>query len=152
MEPVAGPFFVFSDDAYLHASLADAFTFHECWQTMESLVAFDRDGNAFEIAPTAGATWVRLPGNRAHELRRLLRHHVLLLAIHRPDLLQMGKWEVKRAPDAEIFRLAVRWFSNAIPPPRKHWWQFWRPQAAPLGPADRAGEPTDAVDRPASRR
>jgi hypothetical protein len=109
MEPPT-PIFVFTDSLSVHRSLGEAAAYHE---HRETLRAFDEHGRVFEIPPFADP--IPLPGDSRKELVRRLRREVVSLAISRPDLLKMGKWEVKHAADDEIIRLAVRWFS--IPEP-----------------------------------
>jgi hypothetical protein len=127
MASPTGPIFVFTDMLSVHASLDAAARYHEFRDT---LIAFDQDGQVFEIPPFFRAAPIRRPENRRAELVRKLRRELISLAVARPDLMKMSKWEVKRAPDDEIVRLAVRWFLDPDPPPREHWWQFWRPRRA----------------------
>lgn len=109
------PIFVFTDDLSVHRSLREAANYHEFRETLR---AFDEHGRVFEIPPFFGAEPVLQPGNSRKELIRKLRRKVISLAISRPDLLHMTKWQVKHAPDEEIIKLAVRWFLHPEPPHR----------------------------------
>jgi hypothetical protein len=130
MEPPTDPIFVFTDTLSVHRSLSDAAVYHEFRDT---LIAFDQRGQVFELPPMFGAAPIRRPENLRVDLVRKLRREIISLAIDRPDLLKMNKWDAKHAADDEIIRLAVRWFLIPDPSPREHWWQFWRPRPASAG-------------------
>ena len=127
MEPPHDPIFVFTDTLSVHRTLEAAAVYHEF---REPLVAFNSRGDAFELPPAFGAAPIPQPGNRKAELIRRLRRQLILTIMARPDLLQMSKWDLKRAADDEIVGVAVRWFLIPDPPPREHWWQLWRPRSA----------------------
>jgi hypothetical protein len=112
MDPIADPHFVFTDDLAVFDSIDAAAEYHEF---RAPITVYDSLGNAVQV--TCDNVRSALPENRRDELLRNLRHHMLLFAISRPDLL--NKWTVKHAPDDELIALAVRWRQKGfVSPPR----------------------------------